>query len=143
MATAYYGLFRVGELASGEHRVKAGDVHVSYHKRKMLFILRSSKTHTKGSRPQMVKITSLSQNPHPEVGKLTHKRNKTQHPCPFELLQNYIKVRGPRTSVEEPFFIMIDKSPVTPQQCNTCLKSTLKLANFDESLYSMHSLRAG
>ena len=32
-ALSYYGLFRVGELASGDHPVKAKDVHVARNKR--------------------------------------------------------------------------------------------------------------
>ena len=43
-STAYFGLFRVGELATGDHPVLARDVHISYNKRKILFVLRTSKT---------------------------------------------------------------------------------------------------
>ena len=42
---AYYGLFRIGELTTGQHPVKAKDVHIGQNKEKMLFILHSSKTH--------------------------------------------------------------------------------------------------
>ena len=54
--TAYYGLFRIGELASSEHCVKVKDVHVGMNKQKMLFILHSSKTHGKHNKPQIIKI---------------------------------------------------------------------------------------
>ena len=40
---AYYGLFRVGELTSGTHPVKARDVHVGSNKNKLLFVLYTSK----------------------------------------------------------------------------------------------------
>ena len=45
LATAYYGLFRVGEITAGSHPIKARDVHIGENKCKMLFILRSLKTH--------------------------------------------------------------------------------------------------
>ena len=56
LITAYYGLFRVGELNKGDHPVKVTDVHIGENKRKALFILRTSKTHWKDSPPQSVKI---------------------------------------------------------------------------------------
>ena len=49
---AYYGLLRVGEVAKGEHPVLAKDVHIGTNKDKILFILRSSKTHCEGDKPQ-------------------------------------------------------------------------------------------
>ena len=57
-ATSYFGLFRVGELTLGEHTVKARDVQIGKNKNKMLFILRTSKTHWKDAKPQMIKIMS-------------------------------------------------------------------------------------
>ena len=39
---AYYGLFRVGELAFDDHMVKAKDVHIGINKNKLLFILYTS-----------------------------------------------------------------------------------------------------
>ena len=49
---AYYGLFRVGELAKGDHPVLAKDVELATNKKKMRFVLHTSKTHNKGSPPQ-------------------------------------------------------------------------------------------
>ena len=49
--TAYFGLFRIGELTSGDHPVKAVDVHIGHNKCKMMFILRSLKTHGKDTNP--------------------------------------------------------------------------------------------
>ena len=40
-STAYYGLFRVGELTTGTHPVLACNVQIAKNKRKMLFILRT------------------------------------------------------------------------------------------------------
>ena len=44
---AYYSMFRIGELASGTHPVKAKDVHIVKNKNKLLFILYTSKLTTK------------------------------------------------------------------------------------------------
>ena len=44
-STAYFGLFRVGELTASEHVVKAVNVRIGQNKNKILFILDSSKTH--------------------------------------------------------------------------------------------------
>ena len=44
-AAAYYGLLRVGEIAAGSHPVLVPDVHVGRNKRKLLFVLQTSKTH--------------------------------------------------------------------------------------------------
>ena len=57
-STAYFGLFWIGELTTGEHPVLAKDVQIAFNKRKILFILRSSKTHGKNSCPQLIKIVS-------------------------------------------------------------------------------------
>ena len=58
LSTMYYGLFRIGELTMSQHTVKARDVHIGINKKKMLFLLHSSKTHTEDSLPQMIKISS-------------------------------------------------------------------------------------
>ena len=52
----YYGMLRVGELAAGNHCIKACNIHVGNNKDKILIVLYSSKTHGKESRPQKVKI---------------------------------------------------------------------------------------
>ena len=56
-ATAYYGMFRVGEITAGSHPIKASDVHIAENKNKVMFILRSSKMHGEYAAPQIVKIT--------------------------------------------------------------------------------------
>ena len=42
ISTAYFGLFRIGELTAGSHPVKVTDVHIARNKQKILFILRTS-----------------------------------------------------------------------------------------------------
>ena len=59
-AAAYYGMLRIGELTTGNHPIKAVDVHMGSNKDKLLFILRSSKTHWKNMKPQQVKICEVN-----------------------------------------------------------------------------------
>ena len=140
-STAYFGLLRVGEITAGSHPILAKDVHTGRNKNKILFILHSSKTHGKESKPQMVKITSTP---------LTNKKPKSCvgseqvfSYCPYTLLKEYIKVRGHYTNLREPFFVFSDHSPVTPNQMRKCLKNILKMCGFNENLYDTHSFRSG
>ena len=59
-STAYFGLFRISELTAGEHTVRVKDIQLGSNKRKLLFILWTSKTHRMDVKPQMIKITSSS-----------------------------------------------------------------------------------
>ena len=79
ISTAYYGLFRIGELATGTHPVLAKDVHIGHNKNKILFVLRTSKTHWLDVKPQTVKITSTALSPHGKI----HECNKKL--CPFQI----------------------------------------------------------
>ena len=85
VSTAYFGLFRVGELSKGEHPVLAKDMHMGMNKRKVLFILRTSKTHWKNSRPQSIKIHSTRKH-NKGVGKNKKRKNEFEPPCPYSLL---------------------------------------------------------
>ena len=61
-SASYYGLLRVSEVAAKTHPILVHDSHIATNKKKILFILRTSKTHSKSSRPQEVKITSSTNN---------------------------------------------------------------------------------
>ena len=48
-SSAFYGLFRMCEIA----QTPSGHaVHIGVNKKKLMFILRTSKTHTLGNKPQ-------------------------------------------------------------------------------------------
>ena len=117
-STAYFGLFRVGELTSGTHPVLAKDVQIASNKRKLIFILRSSKTHNKGSHPQLVKISSTNFKSNREQ---KTKFRKHELPCLYQLLRDYARARGPYKSDSEAFFVFRDNSPVSPQHMRSCL----------------------
>ena len=129
-STAYYSLFRVGELMSGSHPVLAKNVHIASNKRKMLFLLTSSKTHRPGDPPQMVKITGI-------------KKGKEVGACPFILLKEFIEHRPIRNDDMELFFIFRDGSPVKPDHFRSVLKLCLHKCGFNPNLYQVHSMSAG
>ena len=139
-STMYFGLLRVSEVAQSndtDHAVKARDVHVGDNKRKFLLVLRTSKTHWKNMKPQLIKIAAKSaktKQKHSEHNKLL---------CPYQLLRDFSAVRGGFVTVDELFFTFADRSPVTPRNVNNCLCTIIKEAGFDASLYSSHSIRTG
>ena len=130
-ASAYYGLLWVGEIASGAHPIRAMDVHVAENKRKLLFILRTSKTHWTDTGPQHVRISS------------TH-RHESSNNCPYKILNDYVAVR-PKNCLHpaEPFFIFTDHTPVTPNHLRKTLKLMLGLVGVNKDLYDTHSYRIG
>ena len=91
LAMAYYGLFRIGELTMSPHVIRVKEVHLATNKRKMLFVLRSSKTHSKANLPQTIKIIS---NP-------VKTQRKTANFCPYHLLTEYLSIRSKSRSVAE------------------------------------------
>ena len=139
-STMYFGLFRIGELTHSQHVVLARDVHVAYNKRKFMFILRTSKTHYKNSKPQMIKITSTSSR---NTNYLQRVR-PSDIPCPYNLLREYLKIRGNYKHQNEQFFVFSDNSPVMPSHVRACLKTIILQTGFKhQHLYSVHALRAG
>ena len=89
-STAYYGLFKVGQLTAGNHPVLAKDVHVGYNKKKMLFVLHTSKTHNRSALPQLIKISSTMKKDRESNTVMQREPNN----CPFELLRIYAQLRG-------------------------------------------------
>ena len=136
VSTMYFGLFRISEVTSGAHPVLAKDVHIGENKKKMMFILRSSKTHGKNLPPQIIKISASE-------GLRSNQLSCKKLPCPFSLLRDYAAERGPFAKDSEPFFIFRYGSPVQPRHVSSCLKTCIKEAGFDSKFYGTHSLCAG
>ena len=136
-STTYFGLFRVSEVTSGSHPIKACDVHVGKNKNKMMFVLRTSKTHWMNVKPPIVKITGKD---------FDHKKNsktKRNTLSPFERLQLFVTARPTYLNRDEPFFVFSDRSAVLPKQMRVILRKALKYLGLDQSLYDVHSLRIG
>ena len=130
---AFHGLFRIGEISCSQHVVKAKDVSIGQNKDKLLFVLYSSKTHDKESRPQQIKIT-----------KLQNSQAQKKFFCPFELTLKYSKLRPLIQNAEiEQFFVFRDRSPVKPSHLRHVLKRALLRIGINYKLYSFHSLRIG
>ena len=129
---AYYGMMRVGELALGNHSIKACNIHVGNNKDKILIVLYSSKTHGKESRPQKVKISALPK-----------KSQLNRFFCPFKIIIKYMYLRGSYKNEEEQFFVFSDKSPVRPNHIRNLLRELLDKLSLDGKLYDVHSFRGG
>ena len=118
-------------------------MHVGKNKRKMLFILRSLKTHLKGNKPQMIKIST--KNPENENSRCESKEKKFlgRNFCPYQIIQYYITIRPRYHDPNEQFFIFRDYSPVTALHMTSTLYLMLKLMNYNELLYDCHSFKIG
>ena len=140
ISTTYFGLFRICELTktSSGHAVLTKDVQIGSNKRKFIFVLRTSKTHNEGTRPQIVKIASST------IQK-KHKYLPSNQviPCPYELLYQYSKARPEYENENDQFFVLSDGTSVTATMVRRCLKQALKDEKSNEKLYSFSSLRSG
>ena len=125
----YYGLLRIGEMATGDHPVKARDIHFDYARRKILLVLFTSKTHGFHAEPQKIKIWADS--------------NCTGYYPPFKVTREFLQLRGGYRKDNEPLFVFQDKSPVRPHHFRTILRRALKRLGLDAKLYDTHSLRIG
>ena len=137
--TMYFGMFRIGELVASQHVIKVKDVQLAGNKNKIMFILRTSKTHGLEAKPQHVKITSSAQ---VENGPWYH-REYTANLCSFHMLRCYLAVRPKYDSVTEQFFVFRDRSLLKPDVVRAILKDRLKVLGLDPTVYNTHSWHAG
>ena len=134
-STMYFGLFRIGELVEGNHAVKAKDVHIGKNKNKMMFILRTSKTHGLNCAPQIIKISEKNDNSLPN--------SFNEEFCPFTLLKSFVDNRPHCQNSDEQFFVFSDNSPIFPVHVRKILKESLRRVGLNAHLYDTHSMRAG
>ena len=130
--TAYYGLLRVSEVTAtpGMHSEKVQDIRMGQNKDKILFILRSSKTHGLYMTPQLVKIA-------------TENNNKDKCYCPFTALYEYIQLRPGYIDPSEQFFVFKDRTPVSSLHMQSTLHVMLQAMGYRYELYNCHSFRVG
>ena len=141
-STAYYGLLRIGEITKGTHPILAKDVHIGLNKKKLMLVLHTSKTHWKNNKPQIIKISSNKQDYRKERTQYANIAQVPWRRCPYELLRLYSTMRRKYKDAAEPFFVFRDQTPVKPQQYIKVLKTSLKKAKLNPSVYS-YSFRAG
>ena len=139
----YYGLLHVSEVTKSAHTIKAGDIQLGENKRKIMIIIRSSKTLYKNMQPQVVKITATGNKQKRNKKPKESLKYRFKLPCPHKLIQKYIDMRGGYVNNSDQFFVFSDGSPVLARHMAVCLKLMLKKAGFNEKYYGTHSLRAG
>lgn len=129
--SAYYGLMRISELV-GRHAVKTEDVHISTNptKLKVKYVLRSSKTHTAGRRPQLIDIQP------------DYQVHKTPN-CPVLIINQFAKLRPPRVNIGTRFFVFSDGTPVGEHHVRTTLRNCLKRLNLPWKSFNFHGYRSG
>ena len=137
--TAFYGLFRVGELTESEHILRAKDVHIGRNKNKMMFVLHSSKTHNRGNKPQVIKINGSEY----DVNGTRNVNNDSHCFCPFAIVKRYVAMRKQRKTENEQFFVSRNRDPVTADQFRVTLRKVIEDLGLDPQMYGTHSLRAG
>ena len=123
LCTTYYSLFRVGEVTASPHVLLAWNIHIATNKKKMLFILITSKTHGLRDKPQHIKIKS---NP---VAQTAVNMDQFEV-CPFDALQHLIKAHLQRMIEDEQFFIFTDKTPVQPHHLRNILHLVISKWDF-------------
>ena len=70
-------------MTKSEHVVKAKDVQIAKNKCKLMFVLHSSKTHTRGDKLQIIKISTMG------IYKCT---DLPTNIYPFRVLKQYLQV---------------------------------------------------
>ena len=140
---AYFRFFRVSELVWTEsgHMVLAKNVNLGRNKRKLMFVLETSKMHSKACKPQIIKIAGKQMQLAEQKNNSTQKNSWTGGVCPLTIVQQYLQMRGSYKDDSEPFFVFRDKSLVTATQTNIVLKKVIKSLGFDNRLYSFHGFR--
>ena len=128
---AFYGFFRVGELAA-----KSGDSGASVLQFKDLKFL------VHNGQPQMIKIiiTAFKHNTDRKPFEILIDREDTLPFCPVKSLLEYCKSRG---ALPGPLFCQQNLVPITVYQFNTELSRCLQFCGLDTSRYKGHSFRIG
>ena len=127
------------------------DVHLGDNKKKILFVLRTSKTHWTDNRPQFIKITSIPManvqgySDYPSSNCIHHMLPRTNSFkfCPYDLVKRYMDMQKNYRSPSEPFYVFRDHSLVTPQHARTTLRQMLSGMQLKAEKYGMHSFHIG
>ena len=140
--SAYFGMLRIGEIAKSQHTIMAKDLRIGRNKNKIMYILRSSKTHAKSDHLQIVKISQKVA--FRSVKKEKH-RGKSQsiEVCPYTILREYVGIRPWYRAFTEQFFVFSDNAAITPEHFRNILRKCLAKIGLDVQLYDTHSLRIG
>jgi len=129
--TAFYGFFRIGELATKSSNKKDGVVQYG----DVSFLTNEGVTH-------MIKITisSFKHNSDNRPFSILIKRETSAPFCPVQAIMEYSKLRGHQPG---PFFCLHGLSPITVSMFNTELHRCLVFCGLDTTRYKSHSFRIG
>ena len=129
--TAFYGLFRIGELSTKSSRFACSVVQY-----RDLQILSREKVPCTAK----VTITDYKHNSDHRPFDILITRDDSVPFCPVKTLLKYCEVRGNRPG---PLFCNSDQTPITVSQFNTELQRCLQYCGLDISRYKNHSFRIG
>ena len=128
---AFYGFFRVGELAAKS--VDRVDSILQFKDLKFL---------VHNGQPQMIKIiiTAFKHNTDRKPFEILIEREETLPFCPVQAMVEYCQTRG---ALPGPLFCQQNLAPITVYQFNTELSRCLHFCSLDPSRYKGHSFRIG
>ena len=147
-AATYYGLLRIGEVMHSPHCILAENVHMGVNKKKLLFILPSSKTHNRCDNPQTIRICStpvkcIDGKDDRKTKVRENRQSSTNKFCPFELINNYTGIRPAISTPCEKFFVFSDGSSVYPHHMRSVLKLLIARLGLNQDNYTVHGLCGG
>ena len=128
---AFYGLFRIGELAAKSMNLASSVVQ--YHS--LTFLTSNGLPHI-----AKIRISEYKHNPSKRPFNILIAREDSPSLCPVTALLEYTRLRGHRPG---PLFCNADFSPVSFHQFNTELQRGLTYCGLDISRYKSHSFRIG
>ena len=129
--TAFYGLFRIGELSTKSTRLACSVVQY----RDLQILSREGDPCT-----AKITITDYKHNSDHRPFDILITRDDSVTFCPVKILLKYCKIRGNRPG---PLFCNSDQTPITTSQFNTELQRCLQYCGLDISRYKNHSFRIG
>lgn len=130
-SAAYHGLLRIGEMTNSEHAILARDVLVARNRRKIQFLLRSSKTHGLGDPPQIISV-------HCDCWPQGEPKY-----CPYEILYEYNITKDNYSCDSDQYFVFRGNIPVETNEFRKLLKRVLTWANIACDDFSAHSFCIG
>ena len=128
---AFYGFFRIGELAAKS--ANAGSAVVQYSDMRFL-------AHQGNIRMVKITITNFKHNADNRPFNILIEREDSLPFCPVQAMIEFCKLRGNQAG---PLFCRLDTSPVTVGQFNAELHRCLIFCGLDLSKYKGHSFRIG
>ncbi len=128
---AFYGFFRVGELAAK-----------SVDRANSVLQLRDLKFLILRGQPHLLKIiiTDFKHNTDRKTFEILIERENTLPYCPVQAMVEYCNTRG---ALPGPLFCQQNLAPITVYQFNTELSRCLNFCGLDTSRYKGHSFRIG